>query len=297
MDGFALLGSHLGDPERRILTDAKIRQLTERIRFLNRENPDKQLEAGDLTPLGYGETEIRQILSLLSDRDQLSLYLQEGQHRGCNLLTRGDENYPGQLRKRLAGESPCCLFYKGDLEILKNPGISLVGSRDLRNENRKFAREAGRQAALHGLTLISGNARGADREAQEACLEAGGRVISVVADELSTKVRRERIFYLSQEDFDAPFSAARALSRNRVIHSLGILTLVAQCSLETGGTWSGTSRNLQKGWSLVACFRDGSEASLALQNQGAYLISLEDLSRLTEIRDPQMNFFDEIGEP
>ena len=96
MDGFALLGSHLGDPNRRILTDAKIRQLTERIRFISRENPNKQLEAEDLTPLGYGETEIRQILSLLSDREQLSLYLQEGQRQGCHLLTRGDEDYPVQ---------------------------------------------------------------------------------------------------------------------------------------------------------------------------------------------------------
>ena len=166
-----------------------------------------------------------------------------------------------------------------------------MGSRDLRPPNEAFAREAGRQAALHGLTLVSGNARGADRTAQNACLEAGGTVISIVADELFSKPLNDRILYVSQEDFDAPFSSLRALGRHPLIHAMGILTLVAQCSLESGGTWSGTTRNLKQGWSLVGCFRDGSEASLELERRGAYLLTIEDLSRLTDIRDPQLTLF------
>jgi DegV family protein with EDD domain len=58
------------------------------------------------------------------------------------------------------------------LEILKSPGISLVGSRDLNPINEEFAREAGKQAALQSYTLVSGNARGADKTAQNACLAA-----------------------------------------------------------------------------------------------------------------------------
>ena len=291
MDGFALLGSHLGNPERKILTPAQIRQLTERMGLLKTAVPDRQLEAEDLKALGYGKQEGERILSLLSETRELHDYLQEGKRLHCELLTRGEGDYPALLRKRLGGESPCCLFCKGNRELLKRPGISLVGSRNLRDENRNFAREAGRQAALHGLTLISGNARGADREAQNACLQAGGTVISVVADSLTDKEEDDRILYLSQEDYDAPFSALRALSRNRVIHALGGMTLVAQCSLGTGGTWSGTTKNLQKGWSLVACFRDGSEASQALEAQGAYLIDREDLKHLSDLRDPQLNLF------
>ena len=293
MEGFALLGSHLGDPDRKILTPSQIRTLTERMTLLKAEDPERELTIEDLKTLGYGTLESQKILGLLEERSSLSAYLEEGRRQFCHLLTRGEKDFPGVLRSRLGGECPCCLFYKGDPEILKSPKISLVGSRDLREENAVFAREAGRQAALHGLTLVSGNARGADRTAQEACLEAGGRVISVVADELSTKRNSSRILYLSQEDYDAPFSAARALSRNRVIHALGLLTIVTQCGLRSGGTWSGTVQNLKHGWSLCACFRDGSEASLTLQDLGAYLIDLADLSRLTEIQDPQLNFFDE----
>ena len=291
MEGFALLGSHLGDPDRKILTAPQIRTLTERMEQRPSGDPSRELTRMDLQGLGFGPDQSRRILSLLEDRDQLGAYLEEGRHHGCHLLTRGEEAYPATLRKRLGGESPCCLFYKGDPEILKHPCISLVGSRDLHPENEKFAREAGRQAAAHGLTLISGNARGADRTAQEACLEAGGRVISVVADALSDKKERPGLLYLSQEDWDLPFSAARALSRNRVIHAMGYLTLVAQCTLHSGGTWNGTVQNLQHGWSLVVCFRDGSEAACALESQGAYLIGIQELQGLTEIRSPQMSFF------
>ena len=74
--------------------------------------------------------------------------------------------------------------------LFRSPAVALVGSRELRAENRKFAAAVGYRAAEEGLTLVSGNARGADRTAQEACLAAGGRVISIVADELSRSEER-----------------------------------------------------------------------------------------------------------
>lgn len=292
MEGFALLGSHLGDLNRKILTSPQIRTLTERMQIMKGPGQQRELNLEDFKELGYSQEFSERILGLLKDHNQLEAYLQEGRRQNCHLLTRGDKAYPVLLRKRLGGESPCCLFYKGNLSLLSRPAISLVGSRNLHPLNDAFAREAGYQAAEHGLVLISGNARGADRSAQQACLEAGGSVISVVADELSMKEDHPRILYLSQEDFDAPFSAQRALSRNRVIHALGYMTLVAQCDLKTGGTWSGTVQNLRHGWSLVVCFRDGSEASLELQNQGAYLMGIDDLSHLTDIQNPQLNLFD-----
>ena len=124
---------------------------------------------------------------------------------------------------------------------------------------------------------MSGNARGADRTAQEACLAAGGKVICVVADELWKQPLRENILYLSEDDFEEGFSAQRALSRNRVIHALGIVTFVAQASLRTGGTWDGTVKNLHNRWSDVYGFDDGSEAMNELSQMGLELIKLESL--------------------
>ena len=230
--------------------------------------------------MGYGPEMAGRILDLLSREEQLDHYLRRGRKAGCTPLTRVSQGYPAVLRSRLGMDCPGCLWAKGDLSILAMPKVSLVGSRDLEPENLRFAAEVGRQAALQDYVLVSGNARGADRTAQEACLAAGGKVISVVADRLDEKRQQDHVLYLSQEDFDQPFSAQRALSRNRVIHCLGEKTFVAQCSLESGGTWDGTTKNLRYGWSPVYVFADGSAASAALDALGALPVLPEMLGKL-----------------
>lgn len=98
-----------------------------------------------------------------------------------------------------------------------------------------------------------------------------------MADELSAHAERHGVLYLSEDGYAEAFSTQRALSRNRFIHALGQITFVAQAALGKGGTWDGTVKNLRHGWSTVACFRDGSPASLELEQMGAYLIGLEEL--------------------
>ena len=154
------------------------------------------------------------------------------------------------------------------------------------------AEEVGRQAALQGYTLVSGNARGADRTAQAACLKAGGKVISIVADELEKHRKKENVLYLSEDGFSEPFSSQRALSRNRCIHALGRMVFVAQSNWQKGGTWDGTAKNLHFGWSPVACYRDGSEASLQLEQMGAYLVDLQDLRDMGDLKTPDTTIFD-----
>ena len=276
--GYLLLSSHLGNPDRKPLTTAQLRTLADRMRSAPRFPEDRELEERDLTALGYRGDMARRILALLSEEELLRHYLTGAFRQGCYPVTRVTDGYPTILRHRLGLDSPGTLWCKGDLSILNTPAISLVGSRDLREKNRKFAEKVGREAALQGLTLVSGNARGADKTAQEACLAAGGRVISIVADSLASHKERHNLLYVSEEDYGAEFSAQRALSRNRSIHALGRMVFVAQCGFQTGGTWDGTVKNLRFGWSEVACFRDGSEASILLEQMGAYLIGMDDLS-------------------
>ena len=85
------------------------------------------------------------------------------------------------------------------------------------------------------------------------------------------------MLYLSEDGFSEAFSAQRALSRNRCIHAMGRMVFVAQSDLKKGGTWQGTTANLRHSWSPVLCFRDGSEASYALEQLGAYLIGTEEI--------------------
>ena len=290
--GFLLLTGFLGDPERKPLTVAQFRELTKRVQAMEKPTQERELTQEDLVLLGCSRAFARRVLLLLAQTEQLQWYLSKGKRAGCVPITRVTEGYPEKVRSCLGLEAPGVLWAKGELRLLDTPKIAVVGSRELREENRVFAEEVGRQAALQGYTLVSGDARGADRTAQDSCLTHGGKVISVVADALEKHPLRENVLYLSEDGFDLHFSAQRALQRNRVIHSLGKCTFVAQCRLEMGGTWDGTVKNLHNCYSPVFCFRDESPASLELEQMGAVLIENKDLQNISALQPNIMNFID-----
>jgi len=266
--GFLLLTCELDDGNKP-LTTAQFRLLTQRVRKMEKPKEKREVTAEDLMKLGYSYPEAVRILQLFARKVQLEGYLDRAERYGCVPVTRNTTVYPQKLRDGLGEDAPAVLWAKGDLSLLSCPAVALVGSRDLGEENRRFAETVGMQAAKQGYVLVSGNARGADRTAQDACLAAGGRVISIVADKLSAYAHKNNVLYLSENSFDSDFSSGRALSRNHLIHSLGIKTFVAQCSLYKGGTWSGTYANLKHGRSPVFVFDDGSDAAFELVKLGA----------------------------
>ena len=288
--GFLLLTSTLGDPERKPLTVAQLRTLAKRVADGEREAASRELETEDLVKLGYDMQTAQRIYGLLSSTNQLREYLRRAEACGCYPITRLNPAYPLAVRKRLGLDAPGVLWAKGDVTLLEKPAVAVVGSRELKENNRAFAKEAGRQIAGQDYVLVSGNAKGADQAAQNAALEAGGSVISVVADSLQSQPVRENVLYLSLDDFDQGFSAHRALQRNHVIHSMALLTLVCQCTLGKGGTWDGTLANLKNGWTPVCCFADGSEAAAQLQNRGVQNIGIDDLQDLSALAKYTANF-------
>lgn len=290
--GFALLCCTMGDPDRPILTTAQMRTLGQRVRQSDFAGQDRELTASDLQKLGYSTAMAQRIVALLEQEELLAEYLRLARRAGCELLSRVSGDYPEILVRKLGLESPGCLWLKGDIALLKTPCVALVGSRDIKKENAEFARQVGMQAALQGYTLVSGNARGADRIAQNACLEHGGRVICIVADELGNKISRGDVLYISEDGYNEPFSAQRAISRNRLIHILGRKTFVAQSDLRMGGTWDGSTKNLRYGWSDVYCFGDGSAAAAELEQMGAQLIGAEALEDIGALEGLTPTLFD-----
>jgi len=290
--GFLLLTSNLGNPDRKVLTVPQLRLLAQRVRKMEMPE-DRELTGRDLIALGYGGEMAQRIVSLLDEEELLEYYLRKGAKAGCLPITRVSVGYPALLKQRLGLDAPGCLWAKGDLSLLGKPMIALVGSRELREQNREFACQVGIQAARQGYVLVSGNARGADRTAQDACRNAGGQVIIVVADSLCKKQAEEGVLFLSEDCYDAPFTAQRALSRNRVIHALTDRVFVAQCTHGAGGTWDGTTKNLQAGWSGVFCFDDNSAAVAELIDRGALPVFPEQLGELESLCVNRMNFFDQ----
>lgn len=290
--GFLLLTCPLGDPQRQILTTAQFRTLAKRASQMDIPMEDRDLTREDVMALGYGVSFAQQVVSLLSQEDLLEHYLRRSSRAGCCGISRISEEYPLKLRKRLGLDSPGSLWLKGDPALLEGPMIALVGSRDIREENAEFAARVGMEAARQGYTLVSGNARGSDRIAQNACLSSGGRVISILADELEKYPVRENLLYLSEDGFDLPFSAQRALSRNRVIHAMAEKTFVAQVSDGHGGTWDGSVKNLRYGWSDLFCFHDGSAGTEKLIQMGATPVKMLELEDVSVLKPNIYNFLE-----
>ena len=282
--GFLLLTSFLGNPQRKPLTVAQFRNLTKRMAASSApQDKQRDLTVEDIMNLGYNPLESQRIVALLSETELLQRYLYRASKSGCYPITRVSAQYPLPVRQSLGLDAPGCLWAKGNIEILQVKRVSLVGSRVLNEENRAFAYEVGKQAALQGYTLVSGNASGADKTAQDASLEYGGKVISVVAGELERCPDKNSVLYLSEDGFDQPFSPARAHSRNRVIHTLSPVVLVAQSAYGKGGTWTGTTINLENNWSQVCCYADGSQAAIQLIQRGAADIQIETLEHIEQL--------------
>ena len=64
--GFLLLTSHLGNPERKVLTVAQLRKLAQRVSLSKRMPADREMIPEDLLQLGYSRQEAERILNLLS---------------------------------------------------------------------------------------------------------------------------------------------------------------------------------------------------------------------------------------
>lgn len=288
-EGVLLLCCRLGDPACRPLTMARFRELGLRIRAsVPSGAPLSELSRRDLTRLGYDGEEAGHIVALLERESRLLDYLGQAEALGIVPLTRVSPAYPRRISSKQRLSSPPVLFARGDPALLDAPSVAVVGSRQLRPENERFARTAGALAAQEGLMLVSGNAIGADRTAQGGCLDEGGRCVLFVADRLTDHEADPRILYISEDDFSIPFSPARALHRNALIHMQGDKVLAAQCAYGKGGTWEGSLDNLKHGWSPLFVFDDGSDGSRALLERGASAVTA--LTSIGALAPAQLSF-------
>lgn len=283
--GLLLLCSDLGDETIRPLTFAQYRALRKKVREtgIGNSNPDKAVEPSDLIRLGYDQPTAEWIVRLLDRERQLDRYLHQAADAGIVPVTQWSPDYPVRMLQVLGDLCPPVLFCFGDCSLLRRPGVSLVGSRKLLPPGRQFAARVGQLAARESMTLISGGAAGADSTAQSACLQGGGAVVSFIAESLLQHIRQplsERLLLCSETGFTLPFSSQRAISRNRLIHAMGLRTFVAQTAAGTGGTFRGTVENLSHGWSPVFVHADGSEGAHQLCLRGATPVSLARLRSL-----------------
>lgn len=89
-----------------------------------------------------------------------------------------DPRYPDLLRQ--LPDAPVLLYCRGDLSLLANTCVSVVGARQCSREGIRIASSIAGHLARCGVTVVSGLARGIDRFAHEAALRGIGSTIAVL---------------------------------------------------------------------------------------------------------------------
>ncbi len=96
---------------------------------------------------------------------------------GGACLTLDDPAYPAPLREIY--DPPPVLWVRGDVSLLNQPGIAVVGTRQPSPYGSSMAQMLSRDLAARGVVIQSGMARGVDTAAHKGALEAKGGTIAV----------------------------------------------------------------------------------------------------------------------
>ncbi|MEX2529060.1 MAG: DNA-processing protein DprA [Gemmatimonadota bacterium] len=110
---------------------------------------------------------------------QAAHILRQTREQGAQVRWVGGGGYPTALNQLHA--PPPLLYLKGDASLLDGTLVGVVGSREATPYGIRMTRWLGRGLAGHGVTVVSGLARGVDGAAHQACLDAGGATVAVLA--------------------------------------------------------------------------------------------------------------------
>ncbi|MDO8578643.1 MAG: DNA-processing protein DprA, partial [Dehalococcoidales bacterium] len=197
-----------------------------RILFENRREPADLLgpEANELFKNLQSIADSGRFLRLLERGFLLSQAIERWQTRSIWVISRADPNFPKRLKERLKDKAPAVLYGIGDETILETGGLAIVGSRDVDEILINYTESIGRLAARAHKTVVSGGARGIDKAAMFGALQAGGRVIGVIADSLERLslasdcreyLRDNKLVLISPYDPAAGFDVGNAMQRNK----------------------------------------------------------------------------------
>ena len=211
----------------------------------------------------------------------LSLTLEHWQARAIWVISRADPDYPKFYKKHMQQNTPPILYGCGDISLLQNDKLAVVGSRKISDTLTEYAKHIGNLAAKAQCTVVSGGATGVDQAAVQGVLAGGGTAVVVLpanleTEALSRKYRNAlldgRLALVSQHDPKTRWTIGRAMERNKLIYALSNAALVVESSYKEGGTWPGAVEQLDKLNFVPVYTRSEGEISVGLkglQQKGA----------------------------
>jgi predicted Rossmann fold nucleotide-binding protein DprA/Smf involved in DNA uptake len=200
--------------------------------------------------------------------------------QGYDILPITHENYPRLLKDNLKFNAPTVIYTKGNKSLLQAPSIAIVGSRNADAKSLSFTDNIAKKATNENKVVVSGFAKGVDRQALDSSVGINGKSIIVLPQGIMTfgsgfkqyfkHIAQGRVLVMSTFAPKAPWSVEFAMARNPIIYGMASEIFVAQ-SDDKGGTWSGVIDGLRKKRPIYVRYPEKKEknANLLLIQKGA----------------------------
>lgn len=152
-------------------------------------------------------------------------------------------DYPAMVAEIF--DPPYMLFYRGNIQALREPCISIVGTRKPSYNAAKATFDFAEEASRAGYTVVSGLAFGIDAAAHKGALAGGGKTVAVLPcgtdsvvpsshKKLGGSILQQDGCLLSEYLPGVPAEKFRFPQRNRIIAALSPVTLVASAPAKSG---------------------------------------------------------------
>jgi DNA processing protein len=157
-------------------------------------------------------------------------------------LSRRSRLYPSLLAE--LHDPPAELYVRGDVDVISQPAVAIVGARSCSAYGAQVARSLARELAAAGLVVVSGLARGIDAEAHRGTLAVSGRTVAVLGcgidrdyprshAELARRIRAQGAVVSEYPPGVEP-APWRFPARNRIIAGLCAATVVVEARERSG---------------------------------------------------------------
>lgn len=176
--------------------------------------------------------------------------------QGYNIIPITSHDYSPTLKNNLGiNYAPPIIYTKGNLQIMKEKSIAIVGSRKASDISLDFTDNIAKKASKDYKVVVSGFAKGVDKQALDSSIKYKGQSIIVLPQGITTFQSGFKKYYKQIIDGDvlvistfypkSQWSVNLAMARNPIIYGLASEIYVAESS-DKGGTWSGVMDGLRK---------------------------------------------------
>lgn len=238
----------------------------------------------------FDNFEIDKFYSVKEKLNEYQSIQEELNRQNIDVIPINSPLYSRRLKYNLKTKrSPPVIFTKGDKSLLNQDSVAIVGSRSASEISLKFTDDVAKSNVEKSKVIVSGYAKGVDRQALDSALKYNGKSIIVLPQGILTfssgltKLKNEidngDLLVISTYFPKAPWSVQLAMSRNSIIYGLAEEIIVAESNF-SGGTWSGVQEGLKRNQKIYV-----RKPSLDENNANNKLIELGAISFDWEYKD------------